>query len=41
MRCFREAIQTRFIANEPVFAEGHGDFHSVFDCSKIKERFGW
>lgn len=36
----REAIKIRY-GFEPRFAEGHGDFQSVFDCSKIKDHFGW
>jgi UDP-glucose 4-epimerase len=36
----REAVKTRY-GKEGNFASGHGDFQSVFDCSKIKEHFGW
>ena len=35
----REAIKTRY-GKEGNFAEGHGDFDSAFDCSKIKTHFG-
>jgi nucleoside-diphosphate-sugar epimerase len=36
----REAVKTRY-GKEGNFAEGHGDFQSVFDCSKIERHFGW
>ena len=36
----REAIKTRY-GVDATFAEGHGDFQSVFDCSRIKKHFGW
>lgn len=36
----REAVKTRY-GVEGNFAEGHGDFQSAFDCSKIARDFGW
>jgi UDP-glucose 4-epimerase len=36
----REAVKTRY-GKEGSFAAGHGDFRSVFDCSKMKKFFGW
>ena len=36
----REAFETRYGVRGN-FAEGHGDFDSVFDCSKMKRDFGW
>jgi nucleoside-diphosphate-sugar epimerase len=36
----REAFKTRYgVAGN--FAEGHGDFDSVFDCGKMRRDFGW
>ena len=36
----REAVEQRY-GKEAVFRQGHGDYDSVFDCSKINEFFGW
>lgn len=36
----RKAMKARYNI-EPEFAPGHGDFDSVFDCSKIRRAFGW
>lgn len=36
----REAFKIRY-GFEAEFAEGHGDFDSAFDCSKIVNHFGW
>jgi nucleoside-diphosphate-sugar epimerase len=36
----REAVKVRY-GKEGNFVEGHGDYQSVFDCSKIKKHFGW
>ena len=36
----REAIKTRY-GRSGTFADAHGDFESVFDCSKMKRFFGW
>lgn len=36
----REAVEKRY-GKAGNFADGHGDFDSVFDCSKMKKFFGW
>ncbi len=36
----REAVKKRY-GMEGNFAAGHGEFDSAFDCSKIKDHFGW
>ena len=36
----REAVRRRY-GKDGNFAKDHGDFESVFDCSKIKNAFGW
>lgn len=36
----REAIAQRY-GEGAHFADGHSDFESVFDCTKIKDFFGW
>ncbi|MBI1296003.1 NAD-dependent epimerase/dehydratase family protein [bacterium] len=36
----QEAVETRYGPGAN-FAPGHGPHQSVFDCSKIKETFGW
>jgi nucleoside-diphosphate-sugar epimerase len=35
-----EAIETRY-GKKPVMRDGHGDFQSAFDCSKMNRFFGW
>ncbi|MFP4510023.1 MAG: NAD-dependent epimerase/dehydratase family protein [Spirochaetaceae bacterium] len=36
----RTAFRDRFGEDGP-FVDGHGDFDSAFDCSRIREWFGW
>ncbi len=36
----REAVRRRY-GRDGSFAEEHGDFQSVFDCSKMERFFGW
>lgn len=36
----REAVKKRY-GTEGNFADGHGEYDSAFDCSKINNHFGW
>ena len=36
----RDAVKRRY-GKEGNFSAEHGDFESVFDCSKMREHFGW